>query len=317
MLSTVVLPGADAAVLRIKDFEGNEADGRGIAITTDCNGRYCYLDPYVGAQIAFAEAARNLACVGARPAAITDCLNFGSPEKPKVFWTFHEAVRGLADACRAFGTPVISGNVSFYNESFGKAIYPTPTVGMVGIVEDVGKSVGPGFVVEGDVVVLLGETTAELGGSEYLKVAHGQVAGTPPSVDLESEGCLHELVVDAIERGLVRSAHDCSEGGLAVALAECCIQGGIGADVHLPGGANGDLGHAVELFSESQGRILASTRPEDVDALMDTAIAAGVPMAVIGTVFGGSLDIEGVSPVLVGELEAVWGGALEAAVSGG
>jgi phosphoribosylformylglycinamidine synthase len=188
---------------------------------------------------------------------------------------------------------------------------------MVGVVEDVAKSIGPGFVVEGDVVVLLGETRAELGGSEYLKVAHGQVAGAPPTVDLEAEGALHEFVVDAIERGLVRSAHDCSEGGLAVALAECCIEGGIGADVHLPGGAGGELAPAVELFSESQGRIVVSARPEDVDALMDGAIEAGVPMAVVGTVFGATLDIEGVAPVLVGELEAVWGGALEAAVSGG
>src|SRR5659263_425801 len=163
MLNSLVLPGSDAAVLRIADT------GRAIAVSSDCNGRYCYLDPYVGAQIAFVEAARNVACAGGRPAAITDCLNFGSPEKPEVFWTFHEAVRGMADACKAFEVPVISGNVSFYNESFGQPIYPTPTVGLVGLIDDISHYGTMDFKAEGDVIVLIGETLDELGGSEYLK----------------------------------------------------------------------------------------------------------------------------------------------------
>ncbi|MBA4370273.1 MAG: phosphoribosylformylglycinamidine synthase subunit PurL, partial [Coriobacteriaceae bacterium] len=195
MLDTVVLPGSDAAVLRIGDGT------RGIAVATDCNGRYCYLDPYVGAQIAFAEAARNVACAGGDPAAITDCLNFGNPEKPEVFWTFHESVRGLADACRAFGVPVISGNVSFYNESFGQPIYPTPTVGVVGLVEDVRLAPTVAFKDAGDVIVLVGETADELGGSEYLKVLHGVVAGRPPALDLELERDVQAAVREAVRAG--------------------------------------------------------------------------------------------------------------------
>jgi phosphoribosylformylglycinamidine synthase len=306
MLNTVVLPGSDAAVLRIKDTD------RAIAVSSDCNGRYCYLDPYVGAQIAFVEAARNIACSGAKPIAITDCLNFGSPEKPEVFWTFHEAVRGLADACTAFGVPVISGNVSFYNESFGKPIYPTPTVGMVGDMERLSRQTRMGFADDGDVVVLLGETRVELGGSEYLKVVHDTVAGVPPAVDLEGERALHEALREAIGQGLVRSAHDCSEGGIAVALAESCIAGGVGADIHLP--------DAVELvaalFSESQGRIVVSLAEEKTDELIDVLLEHGVPYAVIGTVGGDALAIEGVEPATVAELDTAWGPSLERAVHG-
>jgi phosphoribosylformylglycinamidine synthase len=302
MLNTVVLPGSDAAVLRIGDTGRGEMTTRGIAASSDCNGRYVYLDPYVGAQIAFAEAARNVACAGGRPAAITDCLNFGSPEKPEVFWTFHEAIRGLADACKAFDVPVISGNVSFYNESFGSPIYPTPTVGLVGLLDDVSKHCTMAFKAEGDVVVLLGETLPELGGSEYLKVVHGVVAGRPPALDLELERAVHEVVLTAIDRGVLRSAHDCSEGGLGATLAESCIAGGIGADIHL----GDELRGVVALFSESQSRVVVTVAEADVDALVDLALAHGVPCAVVGTVGGERLAIEGLASATVAELRDAW-----------
>ncbi len=280
MVNTIVLPGGDAAVLRIGDSGRGEMSGRGIAASTDCNGRYCYLDPYVGAQIAFAEAARNVACVGGDPAAITDCLNFGNPEKPEVFWTFYESVRGLADACNAFNVPVISGNVSFYNESFGQAIYPTPTIGLVGLLDDVTKHATIGLKFEGDVILLLGESEAELGGSEYLKVEHDLVAGRPPALDLDLEKALQATVRAAIRGGIVRSAHDCSEGGIAITLAESCIAGGIGADVHL----ENDLPRVASLFGETQSRVVVSVAENAVETLIDLALAKGVPFSVIGEV---------------------------------
>jgi phosphoribosylformylglycinamidine synthase II len=306
MLNTVVLPGSDAAVLRIKGTP------TGIAMSSDCNGRYCYLDPYAGAQIAFAEAARNLACSGARPAAITDCLNFGNPEKPEVYWTFWESVRGLSDACRAFGVPVISGNVSFYNESFGKAIYPTPVVGMVGVLEDVTKHVTQGFKEAGDVVVLLGETELELGGSEYLKHMQGIVSGKPPALDLELERALHETLCQAAGEGLLRSAHDCSEGGLGVTLAECCISGDIGADVHLAD----ELPPVASLFAETQSRAVVTVAEADVEAFIEIALEHEVPYAVIGTVGGGCLTIEGLAEACLGDLREAYEPTLERLVHG-
>jgi phosphoribosylformylglycinamidine synthase II len=304
MLDTVVLPGGDAAVLRVKGTE------RGIAVTSDCNGRYCYLDPYTGAQIAFAEAARNIACVGARPAAITDCLNFGNPEKPEVYWTFYEAVRGLAEACEAFETPVISGNVSFYNESFGQPIYPTPTVGMVGILEDVGKHTTSGFKDKGDVVVLIGETWPDLGGSEYLKLRFDMVAGEPPTLDLARERAVDESVCLAIEAGVLKSAHDCSEGGIAVTLAESCIAGGTGAALRLPAG----LKPAIALFAESQGRIVVSIEPQDLDILEQICQSQGVPFQRLGTVGGDRLTIEHMVDASVSRLAELYDTSLEKAV---
>ncbi len=304
MLDTVVLPGGDAAVLRVKGTD------RGIAVTTDCNGRYCYLDPYTGAQIAFAEAARNLACVGARPAAITDCLNFGNPEKPEVYWTFYEAVRGLAEACEAFETPVISGNVSFYNESFGQPIYPTPTVGMVGVLEDVGRHTTAGFKDEGDAIVLIGETWPEIGGSEYLKAAFDLVGGEPPQLDLDRERAVDESVCMAIEAGILKSAHDCSEGGIAVTLAESCIGGSIGAVVRLPEGP----APAFALFSESQARIVVSVDPVSFDVLDEICTAQGVTFQRIGTVGGDRLTIDHLVDLPVAGLGEVYEDALEDAV---
>ena len=307
MLNTVVLPGSDAAVLRIGDTGRGEMTTRGIAVSSDCNGRYCYLDPYTGAQAAFAEAARNVACSGGRPAAITDCLNFGNPEKPEVFWTFHESVRGLADACTAFGVPVISGNVSLYNESFGQAIYPTPTVGLVGVLDDIDYHCTMGFVAEGDAVVLLGRTKAELGGSEYLKVVHDMVAGRPPKIDLVDERLLVELLVTAIRTGIVRSAHDCSEGGLAVTLAESCIAGGVGARVD----AGSTLPGAVALFAESQARAVVTVAPSHFDALKTLAATHATPCVRIGTVGGDRLVIGDHVDVSLGAMREVFETALE------
>jgi phosphoribosylformylglycinamidine synthase len=306
MLNTLVLPGSDAGVLRIADT------GRAIAVSSDCNGRYCYLDPYTGAQIAFAEAARNVACAGGRPAAITDCLNFGNPEKPEVFWTFYESVRGMADACKAFGVPVISGNVSFYNESFGQPIYPTPTVGLVGVLEDAAKRVTMKFKDEFDVVVLLGETAEELGGSEYLSAVHGVIAGAPPALVIEDELAIHRALLDAIEAGLVKSAHDCSEGGVAVALAECAIAGGIGASVAL----DDDLAPVYSLFSETQGRIVLTCDADDAEALIDLFVSHGVPYSVIGEVGGERLVVEDQLDVALDVLEEAWAPTLERLVAG-
>ncbi|MDO8846778.1 MAG: phosphoribosylformylglycinamidine synthase subunit PurL [Coriobacteriia bacterium] len=312
MVNTVVLPGSDAAVLRVGDTGRGEVSNRGIAVSSDCNGRYCYLDPYVGAQIAFAEAARNVACSGGRAVAITDCLNFGNPEKPEVFWTFYESIRGLADACTAFGVPVISGNVSFYNESFGQPIYPTPTVGLVGLLEDVEDHCTMGFKHSGDEVVLLGRTKAELGGSEYLKVVHGRVAGRPPKVDLVEERLLDELLLTAIGTGLVRSAHDCSEGGLAVALAECCLAGGIGATVD----AGSTLPGAAALFSESQGRAIVTVPAGGYSAIKALAATHGTACVKLGTVGGASLRVGDLVDVTLDDLRSAYEPTLERLVHG-
>jgi len=306
MLNTLVLPGGDAAVIRIAGTK------RAIAVSSDCNGRYCYLDPYVGAQIAFAEAARNVACAGGRPAAITDCLNFGSPEKPEVFWTFHESVRGMSDACKAFEVPVISGNVSFYNESFGQPIYPTPTVGLVGVLQDASKRMTMHFKQAGDVIVLLGETADELGGSEYLSTVHGVIAGSPPAIDVSEEREIHEALLAAIEAGLVRSAHDCSEGGVAVTLAEAAIAGGLGATVAL----DDDLAPASSLFSETQGRIVVTCAEADAEALTDLFVSRGVPFSVIGEVGGDRLVIEDKIDLALDDLKDAWAPTLEALVAG-
>lgn len=312
MVNTVVVPGCDAAVLRVGDTGRGEMSDRGIAVSSDCNGRYCYLDPYVGAQIAFAEAARNVACSGGRAAAITDCLNFGNPEKPEVYWTFHESVRGLSDACTAFGVPVISGNVSFYNESFGSPIYPTPTVGLVGLLDNVEDHCTSGFKRDGDAVVLLGRSKNELGGSEYLKVAHGMVAGRPPKVDLVAERLLDELLVTAIRTGIIRSAHDCSEGGLAVTLAECCLAGGRGATVKLPG----DLPGVAALFGESQGRVVVTVAADHAAALETLAATHATPCVRIGTVGGDRLRIGESADVSLDAMRAAYEPTLERLVHG-
>ncbi len=283
--STVMGPGdGDAAVIRVR------GTNKAIAVKTDCNGRYVFLDPRVGGRIAVAEAARNVACVGARPMAITNCLNFGNPKKPDVFFQFREAVFGMGDACRALGTPVTGGNVSLYNENPQGAVYPTPTIGMVGLVDDVKHVTRAPFGSEGHRIVLLGENTDELGGSEYLAWVHGVVAGAPPACDLDAEKRLIDALLAAIGGGHLASAHDCSEGGLAVALAECCI----GRETH-PMGAQVDLSPwsalrlRALLFGEAQGRVVVSTA--DSSAVLAVAKAHGVPAAVIGTVRSASAGL--------------------------
>lgn len=305
-LNTVLLPGGDAAVLRLKDSE------KGLALSCDCNGRYCYLDPRMGAQAAVAESGRNVACTGAKPVALTNCLNFGSPEKPNIFWQFVEAVEGLAEGCRQLETPVVGGNVSFYNESFGEAIYPTPVIGMLGVLEDVEKHLGSAFRREGDQVVLLGDTKDEMGGSEYLKVIHGAVVGKPPAVDWGAEKALQECLVRSASAGLLSSAHDLSEGGLAVALAECCVQGGTGARVELPG----SLPPHVELFSESQSRAVVAVPAQNLADLEDLAAGLGVPLHVLGTTGGTSLEIKGVPELPLEEMAEVYETSLEKLLSG-
>ena len=215
--NTVIGPGGDAAVLRLRGTR------KAIAVTTDCNGRYVYLEPRTGGRIAVAEAARNVACTGARPMAITNCLNFGNPRRPEVFFQFREAVGGMADACEALGTPVTGGNVSLYNESPSGAVFPTPVIGMVGLIDDLDHVTRATFRTAGDTIVLLGEPTAEIGGSEYLSRIHGVTAGAPPRCDLAAERALIDALLEAIRAGVVSSAHDCSDGGLATALAECAM----------------------------------------------------------------------------------------------
>ena len=307
--NTVVAPGADAAVLQLKGYR------QGIAVTTDGNGRYCYLDPYLGAQLVVAEAARNLVCVGAEPAGVTDCLNFGNPEKPDRFWQFRRCVEGLAEACREFGLPVVSGNVSFYNETPDTAVYPTPVLGVVGVLEDVRRHCTAGFKQEGDVIVLLGETGDDLGGTEFLKRIHGKVTGKPPALDLEREKKVQAVCLAAVREGLAASAHDCSDGGLAVALAECCIWGKLGAKVTLPGEEDG-LRLEARLFGESASRIVLSARPEEAEHIRDLASQEGVPAFVLGKVGGDGLTIaaagEEALSLPVSEMEGIWRGAIRA-----
>ncbi|MCL1797320.1 MAG: phosphoribosylformylglycinamidine synthase subunit PurL [Eggerthellaceae bacterium] len=278
--STALLPGADSAVVRVGAPGRGAISSRGIAMTTDCNGHYCWLDPYTGAKIAVAESVRNLACVGATPSALTDCLNFGNPEKPEVFYTFERAIDGMSEACKFFEIPVISGNVSFYNESFGNAIYPTPAVGTVGVMDDYTKYATPAFKQVGDTIILVGETADELGGSEYLSVLFDELRGSCPACDLELERDTSALVRQAVADGIVASAHDISEGGAAVALAKCAIAGNLGAQVVL----DDDLPPAASLFAETQARFIISVDNSNAQEFIERLVAAQVPYSVIGEV---------------------------------
>jgi phosphoribosylformylglycinamidine synthase len=260
---------------------------RGVAATTDCNGRYCFLDPREGAKAAVAEAARNLACVGALPLAVTNNLNFGNPLKLPIYYQLREAVLGMAEACSFFETPVTGGNVSLYNETGGKAIYPTPVIGMVGVFEDVSLALGSRFQDEGDAIILLGESRAELGGSEYLYRTEGIVAGAPPKVDLHHERQLQRALLALANERAIRSAHDCSEGGLACALAESAmgnLKGARGIDVEL----DDSLPPVAAFFGETQGRVVVSCEPEMVDRVLGIAQEYDVPAQRIGTVGGPS-----------------------------
>jgi len=292
--------------------------GLGVAVSTDCNGRFAMLDPYAGAQLALAESYRNVATTGARPLAVSDCLNFGSPEDPAVMWQFAEATRGLADGCRELGIPVTGGNVSLYNQTGETAILPTPVVAVLGVIDDVARRTPSGFVGEGQQIYLLGTTRDELSGSEWEHVVHGHLGGLPPAVDLAVERELADILVNASRDGLVDAAHDLSDGGLAQALVEACLLGdghrGIGARVWLPD----DLDPFVALFSESAGRaVVAVPRSEEV-RFTDMCTARGFAHARIGVTDGTGpdavLDVQGQFTVPLSELREAWTATLPAAL---
>ncbi|HSD09422.1 MAG TPA: phosphoribosylformylglycinamidine synthase subunit PurL [Candidatus Binatia bacterium] len=303
---TVIGPGSDAAVLRIKGSR------KGLAVTVDCNSRYCLLDPYVGAVIALCEAARNLVVSGARPLGLSDCLNFGNPEKPEVMWQFQQSIAGIRDACLALGVPVVSGNVSFYNDTEGRSIPPTPTIAMVGLLDDVTRCLAQGFRRAGDLILLIGRTREELGGSEYLAAVHGIMRGAPPWIDLGFEKRMQAFVRAAAEDGLLRSAHDVAEGGLGVALAECCLSSAdrLGARIDLEQGMRAD----VQLFGESQSRVIVSVDRQSWPRLRDRAQREGIPVEAVGEVLGDRIEIGDWIDLSIAELAAVWEGALERAL---
>jgi phosphoribosylformylglycinamidine synthase subunit PurL len=304
--NTAVCPGSDAAVIAIRGTK------KALAMSIDCNSRFVYLDPYVGGAAAVAESARNVVCSGGKPLAITDNLNFGSPEKPEIFWQLEQAADGISEACRQLATPVIGGNVSLYNETKGEAIYPTPTIGMVGLIEDVSHITTQEFKLEGDLIVLLGETKAEIGGSEYQKIQLGKVEGRPPQLDLALERKVQELTLSAIKAGLVKSAHDLSEGGLAVALAECCIGGNKGAEMDL----QIDLRPDFALFGESQSRILLSISPDNLAQFSQLAAQQGVLVTTLGKVTSEEqlrISVNGYHIIdqPLATLKAAWKGAIQ------
>ncbi len=283
LTNTMLLPGADASVLRIKGTK------KAVAMKLDGNSLYTYLDPRSGAIMAVAEACRNLACVGARPVGVTNCLNFGNPEKPEIMGQFKEVTEGMAEACNAFAIPVTGGNVSFYNDTEGISIYPTPVLGIVGLIRDFTKAVTPGFKKEGHTIVLLGENQEGLGGSEYLKALYDEEKGTPPAIDLKKEKAVQELCLKAIEGRLIQSAHDISEGGLAVCLAECCFfsRDKMGCRIDL----KDDLRLDALLFGEAQSRIVVSVQVSKMKNLLELAKKKKVPATVIGKTGGKNIQV--------------------------
>jgi phosphoribosylformylglycinamidine synthase len=315
--NTIALAGLSAGVVRVKDTS------RALAMSVDGNGRFCFLDPRQGAKLAVAEAARNVACAGGVPIGATNCLNFGNPQRPEIMWQFAEAVAGIGEACRALDTPITGGNVSLYNETDGSAILPTPIIGIVGLIEDASTVMTRVFPAAGLDLMLLGDGSGELGGSEYLKTIHGLLRGRPPAIDLTRERALINLIVELIGRRLVRSAHDCAEGGLAVTLAESCFDtGGIGAEISIPGcSSDGGVDRlAATLFGESASRILVSVVPERVAEVLGAAKAAGVPANRIGRTGGAAIRIEvdgeAALECAVSEAEALWRSSLESRLAG-
>jgi phosphoribosylformylglycinamidine synthase len=304
--NTLVLAGMGAGVVRVK------GTNRALALSVDGNGRYCRLDPRRGAMLAVAEAARNVACAGAVPIGATNCLNFGNPERPEIMWQFVQAVDGIAEACTALGIPITGGNVSLYNETDGRAIDPTPVLGVVGLIEDASRTLSRSFRAGGRAIVLLGDSFAELGGSEYLKTVHGLVRGLPPALNLVRERALQSFLAAAAGEALIESAHDCSDGGLAIALAECSFDTpGVGMAVDVP--AAGDV--ETTLFGESASRAIVSAAPGDLDRLLNLAASAGVPARVIGQTGGSRISIridgEAGVDVALADAEQQWATALE------
>ena len=314
--NTIARPGASAGVVRVK------GTSRGLAVSVDCSGRFCYLDPYRGALLAVAESARNVACAGGEPIGATNNLNFGNPERPEIMWQLAEAVRGVGDACRALAIPITGGNVSLYNETEGEAIYPTPVVGIVGLLEDASKTVTRQFKSDGAHIVLLGDNRGELGGSEYLAVLHDHVAGPPPALDLTGEQALQRLVIRAIREGWIESAHDCAEGGLAITLAECGFDTALGvvADVACVGDVPEAFRINATLFGESASRIVVSAGASRIDALLAAAREARVPASIIGRVGGDriQLAVDGRTVIDVARAvaEAMWSTAIEQRMTG-
>ena len=306
--NTLVAAGAGAGVVRVK------GTSKALAMSVDGNGRYCLLDPYEGAKLAVAEAARNVACAGGAPIGVTNCLNFGNPERPEIMWQFAEAVRGIGDACRALDLPVTGGNVSLYNETDGKAVLPTPVIGVLGVIEDASRVLSRVFPAEALDIVLLGSTADELGGSEFLKTIHGVIRGVPPALDLGRERALQSLLVEAASKGWVRSAHDCADGGLAITLAECCFSGGAGADVDIPAPESSPDPVVAALFSESASRAVVSVAAGQTDALLARAASLGVPAAVIGRSGGDRIRINvagaAALDVATAEAEQAWSNGL-------
>ena len=302
---SVFLPGHDAALVRIKGTQ------KGIAISTDCNGLYCYLDPYEGGKIAVAEAARNVACSGAKPLAITNCLNFGNPMKSEIFWQFRRSVEGISEACRALQTPVTGGNVSFYNESPKGAIYPTPTIGMVGILDDIERRVPSFFQKSGDTIYLLGETFDELGASQYLLIEYGLRMGVPPWLDLKKECALQSLILNCAQDRILSSCHDLSEGGFAVGLSECLLERAghpFGARITLAFGAH--LRRDALLFGESQSRVLVSVDPKKASDLQSRAKQFDVPCFKIGEVTNAGLQIDSLIDLASAQIEKTYRDAI-------
>jgi len=315
--NTVEGPGGEGGVIRVK------GTGRGLAMALDGNSRWCYLDPKLGAMHAVAESARNVACTGATPIAATNCLNFGNPEKPHIMWQFSQTIDGITKACEELETPITGGNVSFYNETLGEGIYPTPVIGVVGIMEDVHKAVGPHFREAGRALIVLcgcepGDTSdveAEFGSSEYAKEILGQIWGFPPSLELEREAALQKAIVEMINQGLIESAKDCSEGGLAVTLAECGFARGIGAQVDL---SSYGLVPEFVLFGEDASRILISCDPQNVGRIQQLAVQFGLSAESIGETVQDKLEVRVAAVVTaeakVSDLRDVWAGALEQAL---
>ncbi|NLJ73031.1 MAG: phosphoribosylformylglycinamidine synthase subunit PurL [Syntrophomonadaceae bacterium] len=307
MTNTVIVPGAaDAAVLRVK------GRNKGIALTTDCNSRMVYLDPYKGAILAVCEAARNLACVGAKPLALTNCLNFGNPEKPNIYWQLQEAIKGIGTASLALDVPVVSGNVSLYNEKEDKPIYPTPTIGMVGILPDIDKRQDMAFKKAQDLIVMLGDFSSALGGSEYLYICHGLETGQVPEVNLGKEANLISLLLQGLADKIFNSCHDISEGGLAICVAESALAGNLGCRINLV--AN-QLRKDALLFSEAPSRVVVSINPENVENLEKLADSLDIKMNIIGEVTGSNIsclvDNEEVIDVTLDKARQVWGEALK------
>jgi phosphoribosylformylglycinamidine synthase len=309
--NTIVAPGMGAGTVRIKGTR------RALALSVDCNARFVYLDPYRGAQLAVAEAARNVACAGGVPIGATNCLNFGNPEKPEIMWQFAKAVEGMGAACRALGVPITGGNVSLYNETDGTAVLPTPTIGIVGLIEHADRVVTRAFKAAGDVIVLLGENRDELGGSEYLKVVHGLIRGVPPALDLERERALQMLLVESADSGIIRSAHDCAEGGLAITLAESSFETGLGAEINVAPVSSSmpSLGDVATVFGEAASRVIVSVSPERAHELLGNASAAGVPASVIGRVGGDRIRISIAGRIVIDDAlsvaEQAWSTAID------